>query len=440
MITLMTTDAAKPTQPSGLSASVKASSQAVDGFALLITGDNVTEGVELAGAAVPDPLMPDDSGNTDETLETKALNTLDFVAVADVPVQKSPAPTTLAKGLPLLKGQQPVQEVALPQTIHDEDVSKPNENDTQNVKMSDQRRETLPQRGVSAAQAVVEGRTRREYEKPPQNALPRLPEQAISEKVKAPIPQSVAEDVTPKDLSRQPMPAPASNFTPLSLQSAVPPARALAEPVEKRKMIGLGIDLRESQRQTPTATAAPPQTGFVQPTGSNIVAELLRHDAKIFDRDVQIGPAAVDRQFVAGVNSGPPSTPTQQQTAQAVVQQLSVAVAQASGKTTEIALNPEELGRVRLTLSAGDGALTLAVFAERPETQDLLRRNIDMLAQEFRALGYQDLSFSFGGEGQAANSDEPAEEEWPTSSTMTEGEEIEVRSTSQATSGLDLRL
>ena len=75
--------------------------------------------------------------------------------------------------------------------------------------------------------------------------------------------------------------------------------------------------------------------------------------------------------------------------------QLAEAVARFPDRPVELTLSPEELGRVRLTLSTSDGGLVLAVTAERPETLDLMRRNIDQLARDFREIGFSDLSFSF---------------------------------------------
>ena len=49
-----------------------------------------------------------------------------------------------------------------------------------------------------------------------------------------------------------------------------------------------------------------------------------------------------------------------------------------------------------MSLVTHEGALTMMLQAERPETLDLLRRNIDQLAQDFRDLGFQDLTFRFG--------------------------------------------
>ncbi|KJZ21139.1 flagellar hook-length control protein FliK [Loktanella sp. S4079] len=83
-------------------------------------------------------------------------------------------------------------------------------------------------------------------------------------------------------------------------------------------------------------------------------------------------------------------------TARHIAQQMVVAVTEQPGKATEIALNPEELGRVRLSMTVVDGAITMNVTAERQETNDLLRRHIETLAQEFRELGFSDITFAFG--------------------------------------------
>lgn len=82
--------------------------------------------------------------------------------------------------------------------------------------------------------------------------------------------------------------------------------------------------------------------------------------------------------------------------ARTVGHQLVEAVRHGANGSTDVALNPEELGRVRLNLTAQDGVLHVSVLAERPETQDLLRRNIGLLQSDFRALGYTDVAFDFG--------------------------------------------
>lgn len=97
-------------------------------------------------------------------------------------------------------------------------------------------------------------------------------------------------------------------------------------------------------------------------------------------------------------------------TAHSVGQQLAHAAATASERTVELTLSPEELGKVRMTLHATEGSITVAVQADRADTLDLMRRNIDSLARDFRDLGYADISFSFGdqSERRQANPDSPS--------------------------------
>lgn len=72
--------------------------------------------------------------------------------------------------------------------------------------------------------------------------------------------------------------------------------------------------------------------------------------------------------------------------------------------TVEIALSPEELGKIRLVISSGDRP-AVTVFADRPETFDLLRRNAEYLDRELRGSGIYgaDISFSDGRENRNAN-------------------------------------
>ena len=76
--------------------------------------------------------------------------------------------------------------------------------------------------------------------------------------------------------------------------------------------------------------------------------------------------------------------------------QLASASSAQSGGQVELRLNPEELGRVRLSLTPGDGTMVVSIVAERGETLDLMRRHINLLAEEFQELGYSNLQFDFG--------------------------------------------
>jgi flagellar hook-length control protein FliK len=96
----------------------------------------------------------------------------------------------------------------------------------------------------------------------------------------------------------------------------------------------------------------------------------------------------------------------------ATVQQLVDASVRATERPVELVLNPEDLGRVRISMSMTDASVTLNLGAERSETLELLRRYSEILAQELRDLGYGKISFSFGhhghGQGGHAQSAEAA--------------------------------
>ncbi len=85
--------------------------------------------------------------------------------------------------------------------------------------------------------------------------------------------------------------------------------------------------------------------------------------------------------------------------AREVAQQLVPVVRAVPGEVTEITLRPEELGRVQMRVSGQEGQILLQVVAERPETQDLMRRHIEIVERAFRDLGYSDIAFEFSTSG-----------------------------------------
>ena len=87
------------------------------------------------------------------------------------------------------------------------------------------------------------------------------------------------------------------------------------------------------------------------------------------------------------------------QTVQHIAEQIVVSVANDDTGTTEVALDPEELGRVRLHMTVTDQTVQIVIAAERPETSDLMRRHLDVLQQEFRSLGFQSVDLGFADEG-----------------------------------------
>lgn len=71
----------------------------------------------------------------------------------------------------------------------------------------------------------------------------------------------------------------------------------------------------------------------------------------------------------------------------------------------ELRLDPEELGRVSISMRTEGESLVVRVVAERPETLDLLRRHADQLLQDLRSSGFRDAQMAFGAEGQGPQGD-----------------------------------
>jgi hypothetical protein len=88
-------------------------------------------------------------------------------------------------------------------------------------------------------------------------------------------------------------------------------------------------------------------------------------------------------------------------------------------------------------MAPSEHGMVVTIQADRPETLDLMRRNIDQLAQDLAAAGYEGAEFSFGDEGQGSASGgqgqttkaEPVIEEQdaePRPQTTTDGLDIRV--------------
>jgi flagellar hook-length control protein FliK len=104
------------------------------------------------------------------------------------------------------------------------------------------------------------------------------------------------------------------------------------------------------------------------------------------------------------------------ETARSIATQILPIVTQGKPGTSEIALNPQELGRVRIHLTPVDQTMTISILSERPETADLMRRHGDMLVQEFRSIGYSDVRLDFGQMGQRQPGQDQSAEQTPSGS------------------------
>ncbi|WP_375688091.1 flagellar hook-length control protein FliK [Pseudooceanicola sp. LIPI14-2-Ac024] len=80
-----------------------------------------------------------------------------------------------------------------------------------------------------------------------------------------------------------------------------------------------------------------------------------------------------------------------------VADQVVAQVQQHRAGTIEITLEPEELGRLHLTIRPRDDGVALVVQADRPETLDLVRRHGAELGRALQQAGYASVDLSFGG-------------------------------------------
>ena len=130
-----------------------------------------------------------------------------------------------------------------------------------------------------------------------------------------------------------------------------------------------------------------------------------------------------------------------------IAAQLGEALRQMPNRPVDIALSPEELGRVRLSVTTSEAGVVVNVLAERQETLDLLRRNIDQLGEEFRDMGFDDIAFSFAGGANTSTDRDDNSSPFKQTNTTAEVDLVDTPAAQPLTSialgslaGLDLRL
>ncbi len=164
-------------------------------------------------------------------------------------------------------------------------------------------------------------------------------------------------------------------------------------------------ELAEPARKAPEvakATATPSTATPVPAVASGQIATGL--SAVKTEASLALGgdiiPLARDGLIPTGPTGPAGAPPTLQPNAPGLPPQVMAQLAEMAPSLrngpVEIQLSPEELGRVRLALSTTDTSVQIQIIAERPETQDLIRRHIDILAEDLKRQGFTDVGFSFG--------------------------------------------
>ncbi len=159
--------------------------------------------------------------------------------------------------------------------------------------------------------------------------------------------------------------------------------------------------------------------------------------------DLTVDETTMGSRPIEGPGTASLSAPTAQASAKPIVMQIVHLAPQLGQQVVEISLNPEELGKLRLSLTSVEGALTLSISADRSETLDLLRRHASDLGQQFSDLGYDSIEFQFhaGREDAQTTQKDPLTDEEPGAVATTEQvPEETARVLTVTQTGLDLRL
>lgn len=290
----------------------------------------------------------------------------------------------------------------------------------------------------SVAQSVIEGRL------PLPPAATPVSAAAARADLAKPVPLAVPENehAKPGISATQTTPSPVQAALPVVAKGVTHPARPETDKHDRKQHAQESQTPRGTTATVPVALPATMALIANQPFAAAAMKQAAQSEtpAKSLDGEMSASLGGVERGAATTQTASVATGAMAAETARSVAQQIAVTVTQAPGQATEIGLNPEELGRVRLSLTAIDGAITLTVLADRPETQELLRRHLDALAQEFRALGYESIAFSFGREGQSGDQSgqDSHSEEASLDTIMTDTQAL--RPHSAPTSGLDLRI
>ena len=211
------------------------------------------------------------------------------------------------------------------------------------------------------------------------------------------------------------------------------------------------------------AASAPPQTSLQAPlasaailqpllaggmTGGKTEAELLAGSVESLSGALGLsGDVPGLTQLLAEASIGT-SAAHRPETPRLIAAQLAEAFAAKGDQKVEVSLNPQELGHVKMRVTASETGITMVIHTERPETGDLMRRHIHELAEEFRRMGYEDVSFEFSG-GQAGSgwSGEEADGGAPSGRTADAGsaaaadaQETATQNLRMGNSGVDMRV
>lgn len=149
--------------------------------------------------------------------------------------------------------------------------------------------------------------------------------------------------------------------------------------------------------------------------GQNVsIVELMKAPEVLSEHALETPAKAGSESISSSKAPSGSALPSEQRAGVSVVNQVIQSISRTQGDgTVEIRLQPEELGRVRLTMSTGEAGVQVQIIAERAETLDAMKRNIDLMANDLRDRGFGETTFSFGSENTDSSAENDDENDSP---------------------------
>ncbi len=157
-----------------------------------------------------------------------------------------------------------------------------------------------------------------------------------------------------------------------------------------------------------------PQAAVVQAFGEAAVAPAAAASASVSDAAVvSVAPAgagtARQAQTLPGAEVKSPAEEALKGMSREVVEQVKVNITKSAVKGVDkidVTLKPEDLGHIEIKMQISkDGKLQAHIISSRPETMEILQKDMQILQKAFADAGFQtdenSLSFSFQDNGQA---------------------------------------
>jgi flagellar hook-length control protein FliK len=272
---------------------------------------------------------------------------------------------------------------------------------------------------VAGRPMVVPGNPAAAEAGPAQEAAPEAASDAVSAEVVA-------------ETTGRPRSAP---LPPRASANLAPPTMPASPPATADRPVAVG----EAPARTGMAAAATPSaSAAVETPASERLAETTLREAAAPTWQLAAEPAPAHRHAEPTASAAVAPAGAEPR---AVVAQVAVAMGKSSEGNVEIRLDPPELGRVQILLQPADGGVQAVVLAQRPETQDLLRRHAELLAQELGAAGFGSVSLDFGGGAPSADRDDRPPAAWHAAAFAPVAVEVQpARASRSLAGGLDIRL